>query len=459
MNPNGSVMIVANIFPPVAEVGVYRTVALSRQLANAGWSVAVLTAAPRDDAFVDEAILSKVPASVRVIRAASPNLPLIAARIVKGKGRSSGGAAPVSEEPSAGGVPRKRGLAKTTVDWMSWWMHVPDTLTGWLIPAVRAGLREARRERPRVIYSTAPAWTSHLVGLMLSRLLRLPFVADFQDPWCGSFWRKIPYRSQRWIDEQLERMVVRRAFRITCCWDGIRRCLDTRYPKRSADICTILNGYWPDETEEVEPVRLDDRRCVLLHAGAFYGPRSPKPLLCALQQLRAESPVDAESLLIALVGRTEYAGRPIEEMVREHGVEDLVRIIPPVARREALALTKGASVALLFGQSGYEELASVPAKTFDYVGIGLPVLAIGGGDEVCGIIRDGGCRLWRVHEDDSQGILTALREISEAHRRQSLAPSRDDRRLAFAWPAAAAKLADVLSVAMNMNLSDGCHGS
>ena len=87
-----------------------------------------------------------------------------------------------------------------------------------------------------------------------------------------------------------------------------------------------------------------------------------------------------------------------------------MKIIPPVARREALALTRGASVALLFGQSGYEQLASVPAKTYDYISYGLPVLAIGGGDEVCRIIRDGGCRVWQVHENDTQGILTALRD-------------------------------------------------
>jgi len=459
MKPGSSVMIVADIFPPVAEVGVYRTVALSRHLAEKGWKVAVVTAAPRADAFIDEAILSKVPGSVRVIRTSSPSLPLIAAKIVKRQSQPSGGVAPASEGSLAGGLPRRQGFTKRTIDWLSWWMHVPDTLTGWLIPAIRAGLCEAKREKPHVIYSTAPAWTSHLVGLMLSHLLRVPLVADFQDPWCGSFWRRIPYRSQRRFDEWLEKMVVQRASRITCAWDGIRRHLETRYPKRSGDTRTILNGFWSDETDEVEPVCLDEHRCVLLHAGNFYGPRSPKPLLCALQQLRAVSPDDAKDLLVALVGRPEYAGRHLQEIVRDHGVEDLVRIIPPVARCEALAMTKGACVALLFGQSGYEQLASVPAKTYDYISIGLPVLAIGGGDEVCGIIRDGGCRLWRVHENDTQGILVALREIAEAHRNHSLALSRDDRRLAFAWPASAAKLAEVLSTAMNSKPISGGHES
>ena len=226
-------------------------------------------------------------------------------------------------------------------------------------------------------------------------------------------------------------------------WDGIRRHLKTRYPDRSEDISTILNGFWAEDTDEIEPVRLDQNRCVLLHAGNFYGPRSPMPLFAALQQLRRESPDVVGDFLVALVGRPEYAGRPLQQIARDYGVEDLVKIIPPVARREALALTKGACVALLFGQSGYEQLASVPAKTFDYISIGLPVLAIGGGEEVCGIVRDGGCRLWQTDENDPQGILAALREIAQARREHSLAPSRDDRRLSFAWPASAAKLAEV----------------
>jgi len=179
-------------------------------------------------------------------------------------------------------------------------------------------------------------------------------------------------------------------------------------------------------------------------------------LLRALQQLRAESPDDAKGLLVVLVGRPEYGGRSLREIVRDHGIEDLVRIIPPVARREALALTRGASVALLFGQSGYEQLASVPAKTYDYISYGLPVLAIGGGNEVCRIIRDGGCRLWRVPENDAQGILAALREIAKARRDDCLAPSRDDRRFVFAWPALAAELADVLSAATKRNGTKRC---
>jgi hypothetical protein len=446
MNPNRAVMIVTDLFPPVAAVGVYRTVALCRHLVERGQTATVITAQPWAGELLDPEMLSLVPSEVRVVATASPNLPEIAARIVKRRPkRDSEGER--KTEPQTPRAPRGKSKSRVALDWLSWWMHVPDTRTGWLIPAVSAGLREARRRRPSVVYCTGPGWTSHLAGLVLSRVLRVPLVADFQDPWCGSYWRRIPYRAQRGFDEWLEKIVVRRAARITCCWDGIRRHLVSRYPTRSADIRTILNGFWSEETDGVEPVRLDENRCVLLHAGNFYGPRSPQPLLEALRRLRAQSPELAERLLAVFVGRAEYRGSPLQEIVREYDVADLVRVIPPVGRREALALTKGAGVALLFGQSGYEQLASVPAKTYDYISIGLPVLAIGGGEEVCGILREGGCRLWRAHENDAEGLLAALREIAEAHQNRLLALNRDERRETFAWPGLAAKLADALSEA------------
>jgi glycosyltransferase involved in cell wall biosynthesis len=404
-------------------------------------------------------MLALVPQEVRVVATSSPNLPLAAARLLRRRPKPPVQARPQagSQAPAGRQVKSRRRLA---IDWLSWWMHVPDTRTGWLLPAVSAGLREARRCRPCVVYCTAPGWTSHVAGLAISHLLRVPLVADFQDPWCGSFWRKIPYRAQHRLDEWLEKMVVRRASRITCCWDGIRRHLETRYPARRGEICTILNGFSSDEIDAIEPERLDERRCVLLHAGTFYGPRRPEPLFDALRLLRAESPNAVEDLLVVLLGRPEYAGRAMQEIARDYGVQDLVKVIPPVSRRKALALTRGASVALLFGQSGFEQLASVPAKTYDYVGYGLPVLAIGGGDEVCGIIRDGGCRLWRTQADDTQGVLAALREIAEAHRCGRLAPSTDERKLAFAWPTLAARLAEVVLSASKRNEADRCkHGS
>lgn len=445
-----SVIIVTHVYPPVPAVGVYRTVALCRRLVEKGWHVTVITAKAAPDVFLDHALLEQSPAAVRVMRTTAPHLPTLAARLLKRRSRAAAQSATQGAAPAVTSYPSKsrRGFFRKTIDWVSWWLHLPDTLTGWFIPAVWAGLREARRERPDVIYCTAPAWTSLLVGAALSRLLRLPLHADFQDPWCGSAWHKVPYHTHRRINEAMERLVVRQAKQITCAWDGIRKHLAARYPHRQEEIQTILNGFPPGELESITPQRLDETRCVLLHTGTFYGPRSPVPLMAGLRELREKYPNDARQLLVALVGQPHYGGRPLTDLAHEHGVADLVRVVPVVPRHEALAFLRGAQVAILFGQSGIEALSSVPAKTYDYINAGVPVLAIGAGAEACDIMRRGGCRVWAARADDPGAIIDALRQIVGMYQQNSLngshgAPEKE----AFAWPRLADKLAAVLEQA------------
>lgn len=439
-----SVIIVTDVYPPVPAVGVYRTVALCRRLVEKGWHVTVITAKPALDVFLDHALLEQSPAGVRIIRTAAPHLPTLAARLLRKRPRAAAQSAAQGAAPAAAShaSQSRKGLFRKTIDWLSWWIHLPDTLTGWFAPAVWAGLGEARRERPDVIYCTAPAWTSHLVGTALSRLLRVPLLADFQDPWCGSAWHKVPYRTHRRIDEAMERLVVRQAKQITCAWDGIRKHLAARYPHRQEEIRTILNGFPPGELEGIAPQRLDETRCVLLHTGTFYGPRSPIPMLEGLRRFKDQHPADANGLLVAFVGRPEYGGRPLQSLAQEHGVDGLVRVIPLVTRREALALLKGADVAMLFGQSGNEALASVPAKTYDYISAGAPVLAIGAGTEACEIMRRGGCRVWATRADNPSDIADALRQIVVAYRQNGSCVTAEKE--AFAWPRLAEELATVL---------------
>ena len=444
------ILIVTDIFPPVNAVGTRRTVALCRHLAAQGWGVTVLTARPGEGEAIDPALLAQVPPAVAVVRTAAPDLARAAKRLLR---RPAGG-----RLPSAGSAPTVAAAAPTgtagarrgPVDWLSHWLKVPDGHLGWLGPAVAAGLRAARRARPDVIYGTAPRWTSQLVALALSRLLRVPLVADFRDPWCGSAWRALPYAAHRRVDQALERRVVRRAAAVTCAWDLIRVQLAARYPERAADIRTIYNGFDLERADAVPPAELDELegdRCVLLHAGNFYGPRRPHGLLAGLRRLRAERPDAAGRLRLALLGGPAYDGRSLLDLAREHGVEDLVRVVPPAPHEQALAYLKGAEVAVLCGQSGSAALVSVPGKVYEYVALGKPVLAIGAGDEAVGILREGGCAVLRV-DDEPEPIAAALAEIAGRHAEGTLAAAPDPaRRQSISWAARTRALEEVLAAA------------
>jgi hypothetical protein len=431
----------------MAAVGIHRTVGVCRQLVKSGWLVTVVAAQPLAEEAQDLGTLADVPAEIRVVRTPAPNLLRAAARLLNicRKAKSAEGATPASvpSEPA----PARPSTLNRTIDWFSWWLCVPDTKTSWIPGAACAGLREARRARPDVIFSTAPAWTSHLVAAILSRVLRVPWVADFRDPWYGSHFRVPPHAAHNRMNERLEKRVMAGATEVTCAWDGIRRLLAARYPHKAGHIRTVLNGFDPEQIDLIAPKAIENGRCVFLHAGNLYGPRSPVPLLNGLGFLKRDRPDLANRARLVFLGTAAYRNQALSELADLSGVGDLVRVIPMVPHKEAIAMLKASQVAVLLGQSGTVELASIPAKAYEYIGTGKPVLAIGSGDEVCNVMQRGGCRVWRT-PDDPAGIASVLKDILTDH--ESTGPREQDNqasRLAFTRTHMAEDLEAVLRLA------------
>ena len=407
-----SALVVTDSFPPLNAIGVHRTVGLCQHLVKEGWRVTVLTCPEDRGVGLDHELLHSVPSSVRVIRTRAWH-PVAAVsrlfrrRAVEGKSRPGALA-----EGIPGRAPSPRGWLRTVVEWITWWFHIPDNVSGWIVPAIYAGWRACATDRPDAIFSTAPSWSSHVVAMVLARVLRIPWVADFRDPWCGSAWRSLPFRAHRAIDGWLEWKVIHSATSICCAWDGITKHLQARYPDRKDDITTILNGFDPSQFEGIDPEPIDSSKIVLLHAGTLYGPRSPIPVFQGLARLRDESPEAARRLLVAFVGSPVYDGRSMTDLVEQHSLTDLIRLIPRVSHARTLALLKGSPVGILLGQGGQPALSPVPAKTYDYVATNKAVLALGAGEEVLSILRDGGCRVWSAPAGDTALISQALMEIS-----------------------------------------------
>jgi len=416
-----AVLLVTYHFPPVNTVGVHRPVALARHLFEKNWQVTVLTARPNERQRCDPLLAWGLESRIRVVRTPSPDLPAIAAGILKGRRRTQRQApsrkADQAQQPASDRPPS---MLRRFVDWASWWLHVPDSVSGWFVPAVGAGLREIRKRRPDVLFATGPPWTALVVGATLSFVTGVPLVADFRDPWHGSPWHPIPYAAHRAFRGWLEARVVRIARRITCAWEGIERLMRERYPRRGRHIATVLNGFDVDKMDAIAPSRRNGDCCTLIHIGNFYMHRSPEPLFDGLRRVRDRHPEARGRLRVALVGGERYGNRPLADLADAYGVADMVRCVGPRPHRESLGMLKGADAALLFGQSGSKALASVPGKVYEYIGAGKPVLAVGAGEEALQIMRRGGCRVWAVPADAPDSLADALRSILADYRRGTL---------------------------------------
>lgn len=335
------VLMVAFHFPPQAgSSGIQRTLRFAQYLPDSGWQPLVLSAHPRAYAATGMDQMAEADA-LHVTRAFA----LDSARHLALRGRYLG------------------------------WTALPDRWVTWCLGAVPAGLRLIRRERPRVLWSTHPIASAHLIGAILQKLSGLPWVADLRDPMIDDVHPRgrLPRAAAAWV----ERLAVRRAARLVCTTPGALRSYRARYPDVPPErFCLIENGY---DEQDFAAAEAQPRSApvpgpfVLLHSGIVYpSERDPRPLLSALAHLKRAGHVDAARLRLVL--RAPVHEELLRNLAREHGVEDMVAIAPPLPYRAALAEMLAADGLLLLQAANCNH--QVPAKLYEYLRAARPLLAL-----------------------------------------------------------------------------------
>jgi CelD/BcsL family acetyltransferase involved in cellulose biosynthesis/glycosyltransferase involved in cell wall biosynthesis len=296
-------------------------------------------------------------------------------------------------------------------------LSIPDIYTGWILPAVVAGLKAARESKAEQIFSSGPFWTNHLVGLALSYLTGLPWTAHFRDPWITGNWqapdRPIAARLNKW----LERIVVTRATAVVSVTEEHSVAFRRGYPRLPADkFFTVPNGYdneeWRSDEWEEEPARIqrereNEEKFLIAYTGKFYIERDPQPLFRALRTLIDSGEIEREQVQVDLVGWCETSeGRSVREMAVKLGLSDCVNILGPRGRQETIRRMMRANLLLLLAETF---IIQIPGKTYEYLRAGRPILALTPEGALAKFLRRTGAG-WVVDPKDDAGVLRAVRE-------------------------------------------------
>jgi glycosyltransferase involved in cell wall biosynthesis len=401
-------MVITTNFPPDASVGTIRTLRLIRCLAHDGWHVDVITAAPerfRVGTVIDDALLQKIPSGVHVgrVRAWRPLERL--AGFVRGSGRQS------PATPSV--VAASADPASFASEWSSQLLRaaraclaLPDREISWMLPAIAAGWRAARRRPPDVIYSSGPPFTAHLVGAAVARLSRRPWVADFRDPWARAPWRENRFAFEKKVWSVLERYVVTSADTVVFVTETNRDDFARYYGDALASRFHVVpNGCDVTDLDGLTRRRhAPSERFVLLHAGSMYGARNPTPLLNAVAKAISRGSIDRQRVRIKFIGRI-FSDVNIPLRVRELGLDDVVEFVNHLPRQAVLQEMLDASALLIVQPI---TTVSVPAKLYEYMAANRPVLALAEpGGETAEIVRRSGAGV-AVAADDEEAIERAF---------------------------------------------------
>ncbi len=301
------------------------------------------------------------------------------------------------------------------------WDPRPDVLRGiehreltflWYPAAYRAGRRILRDTPHDAILATAPPPAAHTVASRLSQAFALPWIADFRDPWgvrAPGLWRRLR-----------RRRAMRNAARVV----GVNETLCAHLREDlHCGVDLIPNGFEPDEIPaDVERV---PRRAV------FLGTLSPFNRFGGLYRALAEC--DGEFMH---VGATrDY---DLDRQARQAGL-NRVYSTGYLPRARALRSAASGSVFLLSLRDDLE--LALSTKTFDYIGLGGPVLCLGTSGAMAEFVRDEGLGEC-VAPGDVPAIRAALERLWSPGSRQAA-----DLQERFTRHVGAVKMADLLEQA------------
>lgn len=445
------VLLVTYEFPPSLEIGAQACSQLARYLPLHGWQPVVLTVDARYFPRVDP----RLSFAGRVVRTGTIPHPLSAYAAVRGWLRSDHGRPLADQRPYS---ERSAGELGTVRRWVLSLLKTPDEYTGWIAPAIVAGLKAIRRECVDHICSSAPCWSNHLVALALSRLTGLPWTAHFRDPWTGiPQWKPVSALSAR-IESALERLVVTRASTVVCVTDAHADLLRRLHPGMpAAKFVTIPNGFDPAEWEDAAASARDGEASrgpfVVTYAGSLYARRNPLPVIRALKGLIEAGAVRREDVRVDLIGACDVAeGQRLEESVSAAGMRYAVVFTGPLGRAETLRRMAGSALLLLLAEA---QPLQIPGKAYEYLRAGRPILAVTSEGAVARLLRRTGGALV-VEPGDDDGIAKALREVYRRWLDGDDGPTADaevlrgfDRRLL------AGRLADVFGAACGLGTVRG----
>jgi glycosyltransferase involved in cell wall biosynthesis len=390
------ILFIAYAVPPSAEVGVNRVASFCKYLPDFGVKPVVLTVESRFYKRLDPT--RSLPATTQVIRTEQDTTPLD--WYANWKSRRSPGSSPESDAPNHAQAIRlspAQGLRQHVLSALT----IPDQYRGWHSPATRMGQRLLEGGKFDAILSTSPPNTAHRVALSLKKKYRIPWIADFRDPWViEETTLASPLKWRRDLDARLEADCVRSADVVICNTDLLRTAMSERYRKLpQGRFVTLTNGF--DSVEPPSDLELGNHkplRC--LHLGAIYGGRRIDTFCAGLALLVRGQRLNPKDLKITFVGHADdsqvAACREIAGELMESG---MIEFHPQVEKEAAIRFLWDADLLIVFqGAHRFQ----IPLKFYEYLSTGKPIFAVSQAGALSDMVVQTGAGVWTPEDDPSE---------------------------------------------------------
>ncbi len=411
---NKKVLFIAYHFPPDAAVGALRTQKFVKYLPEHGWQPFVLTLEDKYYPVIDPDRLRDVQAAV-VERTSFWRTPLQLAIDIRDKLMRRGNShnslknksTLKSKSKNVGEMP----YIKRLLAGLNW---LPDDKLYWLIPGFRKGIRLIKKNNIQHIVVSAPPHSSIILAYFLALCTNSSIVIDFRDPWClyGEGSQSNSFKPDLLIaaENRIQKKILKKTSAILATNEYFRNALLKENPFLSAEkMHVVQNGFDSSDYPAVSKKNTTfNKKYIISYLGTFYMKRNPQNFLKALSLFRQIKGLSENDIEVRFIGNVEDAEQiPVKKMIKEAGLNNVAKIKGHVKYSEALRLMRESNLLLLLAPA---QPYQIPAKTYEYIAAGCPILALTEPGATASLIEDSNCGI-SVDPHDIQGISNALHRL------------------------------------------------
>lgn len=381
---NKKVLVIAYYFPPMGLSGVQRTMKFVKYLPEFGWEPTVLTTDSGSYYAYDDSLMDEIK-DINIVRTDDKS-------------------SKQSKYPSS--FKQKLGRFINGI------FLQPDSKIGWKKKALITGSKAIESDRPDVILSTAPPFTSHIVAAELADKYGIPLVLDYRDQWFGNPFNSMPTMFHKNYNRKLEENVLYKSSKIIVISREQKEKLLKNYNLlKHNDISIVSHGYDKSDFIGLTP-KSDKSTFVITHSGLFQDNRNPKPFFVAFKKLLVESGNDSTNIQLKLVGlmRKNHL-----RMIKKFKLENNVILTGNVSHLEAVSHLVQSDILWILQNDNVR----TPGKLYEYFGAKKPIIATMPKSYMRELALSSGIAI-AAEPDDSNDILKALKTYYELWRKNSL---------------------------------------
>jgi len=377
------VLLISSLFPPVGGIGVQRNLKYVKYLPQFGWQSFVLTIKPDYFFLQDNKLLKDIPENTKIFRTSC----------LKPKQKDFSWIK-FDIEAKLNRKNKRTSILKSIIKFIEKELTIPDIWIGWFPFALLAGNKIIKQNKIDVIFCSGPAFTSFLIGYILSKKSKLSLVLDYRDGWIlnsdkqtysCNFFRKI-------IISTIEKIILKHASQIIFVSESLFENYRQKFKFIKEKSNVITNGFDSDDFHYKDSSIIPSEKggVVISHTGNCSA-TGRKPLITLffdiVKNIADHQNNLRDKLKIMFIG---IIPQDMKKQIKNHyHLENIIETKDFVSHDQAIKLMQDSNILLLLVDISPNNKDIFSGKLFEYFGAKKPIICFGPKDGAAGkVIRE-----------------------------------------------------------------------